>query len=415
MQERPLKCLWIARDIPFPLDAGDRIYSANLARALADTGVFVRFLGFPAPAGALPEDWPVDWIAVPGDKKPQRAVLSSTLPIAAAIHATPAYRRLLDRELTEAWDLIVFDSYGSGWALKHYLSRRSEAKEDEPVLVHVSHNHEEALWRNMAREAAGSPIRKFALWQNYRKVRALERFTVLRTDLTTTITAEDARALRAVEPGMKSITLTPGYSGWVAPVRTIMPDTPRRVVIVGSFRWVVKQENLRRFLELADARFHQHGIAFDVIGDVPADFLAEWKPKLKATHFHGFVGDIAPHFADARIAVVPELIGGGFKLKFLDYIFGRVPVATITEAAAGLPGELREQMICCDSMEALVDALIARINDLPALNAMQAAAYEEAGALYHWRDRGRALLNTVAPLLDQRRSIAWGTVAGTIA
>src|SRR4051812_15477985 len=41
-----LRCLWLSRDIPFPQDAGDRIYSGNLAAALTRANVEVSFLGF---------------------------------------------------------------------------------------------------------------------------------------------------------------------------------------------------------------------------------------------------------------------------------------------------------------------------------------------------------------------------------
>ena len=40
-----MKCLWIARYIPYPLDAGAKVYSAKLAESLAASGVTVRFMG----------------------------------------------------------------------------------------------------------------------------------------------------------------------------------------------------------------------------------------------------------------------------------------------------------------------------------------------------------------------------------
>ena len=38
--------------------------------------------------------------------------------------------------------------------------------------------------------------------------------------------------------------------------------------------------------------------------------------------------DVAPYLARARIEIVPEPIGSGFKLGFFDYIIARVPAAT---------------------------------------------------------------------------------------
>lgn len=395
-----MKCLWLSRDQPFPPDAGDNIYSANLATALAEAGVAVSFLGFAAGDGQPPAASPVRWLPVAGTKRSQGRALFSRLPIAAAIHDTVAYRRALDARLQEKWDAIVFDSYGSGWALKRYLATRRPA--GQPVLVHVSHNQEGVLWRDMVRNSQAGPLKKLALWQNWLKVRALERFVLRHVDLTTAISGEDATAFIALAPGRPTVVLTPGYSGGWQPERLIGTDCPRRVVLIGSFRWVVKQENLRQFLDLADEAFHRHGIVFDVIGDVPEALRAELEPRLRATVFHGFVDDVAPYFARARLAVVPEVIGGGFKLKFLDYIFGRLPVATIAAAAAGLPPAIRANLLSCSDLAELVATIVARIDRLDALNAMQQGAFAAAGQLYQWRDRGGALRDAIAACQQTR-------------
>ena len=395
-----MKCLWISRDQPFPLDAGDKIYSANLAGALAEAGVAVSFLGFAAaasdPLSLPPAGSPVHWLPVAGAKRGQLSALLSTLPMAGAIHDTAAYRHALDTQLQETWDAIVIDSYGSGWALKHYLAARRGSDKAMPVLVHVSHNQEGALWHDMVINSEATAPKKLALWQNWLKVRALERFVVRHVDLTTAISSEDAAALGALAPQRPTVVLTPGYSGSRLPERVIDAACPKHVVLIGSFRWVVKQENLRQFIELADDAFHRHGIVFDVIGDVPEALLAELKPQVKATQFHGFVDDIAPYFARARLAVVPEVIGGGFKLKFLDYIFSRLPVATITSAASGLPADIRSKLLCRPDLATLVAAIVDHIDRLDVLNDMQSGAFKAADQFFDWRDRGSELRDAIA-------------------
>lgn len=383
-----MKCLWIARDLPFPLDAGDRIYSANMARAFCEAGAYVRFFGYGAGTACITDDWPVDAHAVSGNKRGVLRALFGRLPIAAAIHATSSYRDLLNAQLRLPWDVIVLDSYGSGWALDSCARARHEATGKKPVLVYLSHNHEENLWRNMVRDSRGGLPKKLVLWQNYRKVRALERRLAETVDLIAAITDEDAQVYARQVTDKPTIVLTPGYSGWVAPEREIDAGCPRRVVLVGSFRWVVKQENLRRFLELADQRFMQQGIHLDVVGDVPQSLLNEFRTFVQATEFHGFVSDISPFFNAARMAVVPELIGGGFKLKYLDYIFGRVPVASISAAAAGLPAAIRQNMLCREDLGQLVDAIVEFTGKTGQLNHMQQQAFAEARALFQWRDRG---------------------------
>jgi len=378
------------------LDAGAKVYSAKLAESLAASGVTVRFMGIGESAGIPAQCAHVDWLPIGSGRRSNIVALFSPLPNAAAIDASDAYTLALQQQLEEDWDAIVLDGYGTGWALEPCVRYRAKRMVGRTSLIHVSHNHEEKLWRAMARDSRVSPLRKLILWQNYRKVRALERRIVRAVDLLTTITDEDRASLGRELGEKRTLTLTPGYDGWTARERRIGPQTPRRVMLMGSFRWVVKQENLARFIELADPLFHRNGIELDIVGDVPEELASTLRRRCRATRFHGFVKDVAGLFADARIAVVPEAIGGGFKLKFLDYFFGRVPVATLSHAAAGLPQELRQQTLSCDSLPALIDAIIDNIDRLDDLNRMQERAYLQSSARFTWHERAANLRNAIA-------------------
>lgn len=393
-----MRCLWLSRYIPYPMDAGAKVYSAELAQSLAQAGVAVRYLGF-GDVSAVPKAASgVEWRAVPGSKGNRALALCSAHPIAAAIDSTKAYRSLLDAQLQERWDAIVLDGYGTGWALDRCLQYRSDSREHRPILVHVSHNHEAVLWSAMADEARGSVLKRLVLRLNARRVSALERRMVHNVDLLTTITDEDRRTLGAGLRDDHTLTLTPGYSGWSAAQRRITAATPRRVILMGSFQWVVKQENLARFIEAADPVFSERGIGLDIIGDVPADLLATLRARCRATLFHGFVTDVAPFFTLARIGVVPESIGGGFKLKFLDYIFGRVPVATLAQAAAGLPPEIQRCMLSSGDIDGLIREILAHI-DLPdELNRMQETAFALGGERFRWNARGERLEQAISNL-----------------
>ena len=393
-----IRCLWIGRHIPYPLDQGAKVYSANLAQSLADSGVLVRFIGF-GDAGAVPDAAAnVEWLGVPGKRRSKPVAAWSAWPLAAASDATKAYGSLLAAQLQESWDAIVLDSYATGWALERCLAYRNESRTNRPVLVHVSHNHEEILWREVARGARSSVLKRLALQRNAKKVRALERRIVRNVDLLTTITNEDRRSLGAGLGHDRTLSLTPGYSGQIANERHISAATPRRVIIMGSFQWVVKQDNITRFIEIADPIFMERGIELDIVGDIPRTLLSTLRGRCRATRFHGFVTDVAPFLARARIAVVPESIGGGFKLKFLDYIFARVPVATVSQAVAGLPEELQSAMLSNDSLAGLIEEIVSHIDRLDELNRMQERAFALGKAQFKWSARGERFREAIAHL-----------------
>jgi glycosyltransferase involved in cell wall biosynthesis len=377
---------------------GAQVYSANLSQSLARAGASVRFLGLGSTAAVPESAGGVEWLAVPGGKRNAAVAALSRLPYAAAIDATRSYRSMLESQLQEPWDAIVLDAYGTGWALDRCVAYCRTRRTQRPILVHVSHNDEEMLWRVMGREARGSALKRAALRRNANKVGVLQRRIVSSVDLLTTITDEDRRTLSVGMPTDRSLCITPGYTGQVVGARRITAATPRRALIMGSFQWVVKQANLTRFVEIADPIFKKQGIELDVVGDIPAALLDSLKARCQATHFHGFVTDVAPHLARARIGIVPEPIGGGFKLKFLDYIFGRVPVATVSQAVAGLSVDLQLAMMKNDSLAGLVDDIVSRIDRIDELNHMQELAFALGEAQFDWNARGERLLRAIAAI-----------------
>jgi hypothetical protein len=387
-----MKVLWIAREIPFPADSGDRIYTGQMVRAFGQAVGGVTFVGIADQQTGTAPDYPqVEWTSVPGPRHGLLRSLLSSWPLVAAVHATAAYKARLDVLFAQPWDAIVFDHYASGWALQRFLATPQGRSPQRPVIAYLAHNHEERVLRAIAANSDASLVRRLGFWQNWFKVRAMERYMVNHVDLVTAITQEDADSFAAQRAGLRTIVLTPGYNGAVSLPRHISDAMPRHVIMVGSFQWAAKQENLRQFLRIADPVFARNNIVFDVVGSVPDALRAELELTLKATRLHGFVQDPGALFDGARIALVPEAIGGGFKLKFLDYLFRRMPVATLTDAVAGLPPELRAEMIQSDTLAQLADAVVAQIDQVDYLDGLQQRAFAVAGSLFQWSDRGEGL------------------------
>ena len=403
-----LRGLWLTRELPFPPNSGDKIYSGNLAKALADTGTDMTLVGLqPIKDPPVPPDWPIKLDIVPGKSNSRLRSLFSTMPLLVAAYATAEYRSAVATLAKEKWDFVVFDHYALGWALPSFFSERGVKS---PVLVHVAHNHEASVWESLNRGYEGSSfIKRVAFWQNLLKIKVFERKVASRVDLLTAITEEDAGKFARDAPGVPIVVLKPGYSGTVSSGRTITAETPRRVILVGSFSWIAKQENLRQFVAIADPIFAEREIEFQIVGSIPAGLATELTRNTTATRITGDVASVEPYLDAARIAVVPEVMGGGFRLKFLDYIFRRVPVATTAHAAAGLPHDILAAMLCCDSLDSLARGIGDLIDRLPELNAMQETAARNARTLFRWRDRGAALLKAIRDCRGDRgeRVVDW--------
>jgi glycosyltransferase involved in cell wall biosynthesis len=389
--------LWLGRTMPVPLNAGDRIYSAQLAGAVARQGAHVVFLGLENPdepgGGSLAQlESRIRWKVVPGGPNSRLLALPSRLPMVGARFATKRYRRAVVQELeTNAYDVVVLDQYGMSWA-ETYVRQIAG---NRPVLVHVSHDFETRVTDQIARNFAGDVFRKLLLKENARKTRLAEEHLAKSCNLLVALTEEDRVAFNEINPSLASVVLAPGYAGVKRRVGILDERVPRRAIIVGSFSWIAKQMNLELLLEAAGRIFTQHGVELHVVGVIPAAFLSRLQSRFPWVVFRGFVDDLSEEFRHARIALVPEAIGGGFKLKILDYIFSRVPVAAVEAALNGIPDELKRHFVVASSVDELLKKIVAAIDDLDRLNAMQNRAFELAEELFDWDVSGRRLLQVL--------------------
>ena len=390
-----MRVLWLARNLPFPLVTGDKIYTAKMAEALAAAGAQITFAGYPSAAPAEPVSG-IAWHPVPGGPKNNWRAALDPRPLVAARHLTKRYRKHVGGLAASAWDAVVIDQYGMGWVLDQ--RRRFQTN---PSFVFLTHDHEESVTALQAKDPGASSIKRAYLWQNHLKTRWFERWIARRCDLLTTITEADAALFRQTAPDRPSIVLTPGYSGRKLSERTVSAETARAVVLFGSYRWSAKLANLTSFLEQAAPALARSRIELRIVGDIADDVRQALAARYPSVNFTGFVADPGPYL-DARLAILAEPIGGGFKLKLLDYVFNRLPVAALDVCAAGLPPEISQHMMLFGDTATLLRRVVAEIDDVQSLDRRQRLAFTAAESAFDWADRGRSFLDALEATVRSR-------------
>lgn len=402
MQTNLQRVLWITWVTPFPERDGQRMYSGRLIDAVARAGASVHVLCL---SDEDAEGWGsappgnITWHTVDRGRRARWRSVFSGLP-------SMAYRaggREMNKALTimlagRNWDAIVLDGISSGWALpvieKMLAEKRLSGR--TPKIIHVSHNHEASTRRAVAKSYYGNPAVWFALRRDAQKTRTLERRVVKAADVVTAITKDDAERYRREHPDQKILVLTPGYGGHRVSHRQITQSTSRNVIIVGSFDWVAKKMNLKAFLQAADQKLAEAGVRVMVVGRGDRNFLSEMGQNMRAVTVVGEVDDVTPYLQDARIAIVPEKTGGGFKLKLLDYVFHRVPIFAMSGSLNGSPLRSGHSAMEFGSFEELTDGIVKAIDDTDHLNAYQDRAFEACRGEFDWEDRGAALVRAIA-------------------
>ena len=394
-----MKFVWVTRQTPLIPTLGAYSYSNGLLRGLLASGAEGRLVAYErpdAPSGTVPG---LDLRLSPPPSVNRALSLVSRLPSDAYRLRTRAFERRLMEAITPDIDAVIIDFYAMGWVLPT-IGRIKAARPGRPLaVVYVSHQYEQALRGDIARDHRGSPVMGAALRLDAIKAGRIERQLIAGADLVTAIITADEARFRRDAPGKPVLTLTPGYDRPAAIPRAMDAATPRRVILSGSLDWIAKKRNFQRFLDAADAPFRAAGIESLVVGRTDPDFAAAMRRRSSVCAFTGEVPDVAPFMAEGRIGVMPDEVGGGFKIKLLDYVFGALPIAAIGAQVADLPLDRENDMILRPNVTELAGAVVGAIDDLDRLNGMRERALAACAGRFDWNARGRRLAEAIDDVL----------------
>lgn len=389
-----MRCLWITRQDPRPADSGELIYSLGLLRSLAaqpdvEIAVLTHHVNGDGTGAASNHEGadPITWHLhghIPDGMAKVKSVPTLT-PGDSYRLGNPTQRQALAGLLEESWDWIIIDQAACAWVLKMLPATAK--------VAYLAHNHEASVRKQVASDRGGSlPMRLALKWDSWKYAR-MELALSRRANLISAITPRDAEIFRSEAPGVPVIVLPPGYAGEVpsGPARPIAPETPRRVVLAGAFEWLAKRRNLEAFLQAAAVPFQTARIAFQVVGKADPDWFAGLARRYPWASFKANVPSIGPYLDDARIGLIPEALGGGFKLKALDYIFRGLPLASVDAALSGVPLDPQREAIVAPDPAGLAEAVAAKIDDLDFLSRAAAGALDACRSSFRWEDRGVTL------------------------
>ncbi len=391
-----MKLLWLTLADPDPPTNGQFLYSAGLIDAALSAGAELEVVALDRPEsrhrdGHRSEH--IAWSLAAHRPRSRWLGLFARTPALAFRTMTPDLRRRVSAAIVRAdWDAVVFDSLTLGWALPLVL-RGCRNAPTRPRLVYIAHNHETEIARILARGET-RPLHRLLKRIDALRVARFERTLVDTVDLVTSNTPEDCARFDAMRAVGETMFLPPGYGGRRANARKITTAIPRRAIIVGSFDWPAKRASLEAFLAVADGQFAAAGVELLVVGAAEAGYLARLRRTVAATRFTGRVDDIGPYLREARLALVPDLLGG-FKLKTLDYVFNRLPILAIANAVPGLPLRHGESILLADDHPALARLVLDTIDNVDRLDCIQRKAYGACESCFEWSAIGGRLLRGI--------------------
>lgn len=380
MQSVLNRVLFITRQFFDPPHSGAFIYSSQFVRAFCEIAKEVVVFAHPNESWRFESDmeslrgYPGNMDVVLRGHSSSGAIAQqlSFLPAVAARFNTARSRKALAEVLTgREFDVVVIDSISSAWAVP--LIKKAGI----PVIVHVALNDEYLTKMKVSQSSESGFVERWAHRIDALKVRIAEDQLLRISRAVCCISEEDRETLSGRVPGARAVVCPAGYEGPVVEGRSIQGGTPRRICLLGSFLWGAKRLNLKAFLSCGYQLFREADIEVVIVGNMEDGFREEVSEMWPGVEFTGRVDDVSHYLNPSRIGVIPEEVGGGFKLKIFDYIFRRVPVFALREAMSQVPLEHGRSVMLFDSMEELCRGIVENIDAVENLNKLQTEAFNE--------------------------------------
>jgi hypothetical protein len=151
---------------------------------------------------------------------------------------------------------------------------------------------------------------------------------------------------------------------------------------------------------IVQAGLHRKVIV-DVVGGT-ARTVDERNRAYDGVNFLGYVDDLREYMGGVRLGLIPDEVGGGFKLRALTHAFMRVPMLALSKALHGMPFRDGIDFAGVASVDEMVAAIPSLMPDVARLNSLQDHAFSLCEGGFAWRDRAADLVDFAAGLRSRR-------------
>ena len=306
-----MRILFLSTIMPWGRKNGGEIVTAHLVVALRRAGHIVKVLGYNRDeCGSIPVALrPIEtrlhpWHALMWGVR----ALFSGQAYSVQKYIGKKYREVVAKELQEqAWDRVFIDHAQMGWLLPVLKGHH---------IIHVSHNHESAIYGELA-------CRKKSLvyTREAHLLRVMERRLARSAQLVMTLTRDDGYVFQRY--GAKKTIHLPVPVPQISNASSLpMPSID--VALIGNWTWHPNRLGLDWFCDHIMPHMPKD-IKIVVAGEGAQDL----RGKFENMSIVGKVPVATDFLKQARVIAVPSIAGGGIQIKTLDAVsIGRPVVAT---------------------------------------------------------------------------------------
>jgi glycosyltransferase involved in cell wall biosynthesis len=365
--------LFLAREVPYPPNAGDRIVTSGFVRALAARGHEVHVLAYAreddAEAAAGLGDHCASVVRVEGTDSPlpptarkvARAALGRS-DVMEMFYAGSFRDAAARRVETLSPDAVVAQHPYMGQFFRDERVRAAAARASARLVTsaHVVEFAAHELHRTTAPDAITRAERSLEI----PRLRRDELATYQASDAVVVLGGADRRLLEArVTTPVRRQRVALDAAAYDVAER---PVDGERVLFFGSYDWFPNEDGVRAFAEEAWPRIFEANpdAEFVVAGRGATDAVRSLGDR-PGVRFAGEVDDLGAAVRDAAVAVAPLRVGGGVRIKILESMAWGTPVVSTRRGFEGVDAAPGEDLLVADGWDGFV-AGVNRLLDDPA-------------------------------------------------
>jgi sugar transferase (PEP-CTERM/EpsH1 system associated) len=397
-----MRILFLTPQLPYPPHQGTTIRNYNLIANLAPRHE-IHLLSFVRSRGEIDRATPlrqycrsIEAVLTPR-RSPLKRLLSlffSPLPDMALRLPSAEFRAKLAAALRrEPFDVMQVEGIEMAypWMLE-VRNRKLDSGVGHPTSIFDDHNAEYVLQQRAFETDVRQPRRWIAALYSLIQWKKLNRYetTVCRlADRVVAVSEADKAALQQLVPGLE-VTVVPngvdiGYytSADIQP----LPLPSHSLIFTGKMDFRPNVDAVLWFCQevLPSIRRKMPDVRFYIVGRSPHRRVLRLAddPAVTVT---GYVDDVRPYIAGARVYVVPLRIGGGTRLKVLEAMAMGKPIVSTSLGCEGFQGLVSGRgLSLADTPKGFAQRVIELLDDASRRERLGQAARRFVEEQYDWR------------------------------
>ncbi|MEC8458511.1 MAG: glycosyltransferase [Bacteroidota bacterium] len=308
------KILFLTYVNPYTLLAGDRIYTVNILKSLIDFGYSIDLLYYNSEPSQplIPEQQSKFFnrhLALDFNRKSNLKLVFSCYPGMVTSRRTSSYlKQIRDWTRNKKYDVAIINHLRMGFCL--------EALPSSVKKIYVSHNAEYLLSLNNYRNESNG-IKKLVYAWDAMRTRLYEQKLLKNINGYTAICENDLRYLKGIKM-VSSALLRPVLNGAEGKLNSKEDffENIKKMIVVGSFTWGPKAQNIKALVRsFVENQMVSEGFELHVVGRIEDHLAIQLKRICPDIYITGQVVNLEKFYSKCSIALIPEIMGGGFKLK----------------------------------------------------------------------------------------------------